>query len=294
MFKYNSSLIHPAVRKAVKKIGEKSSETKLPVNQPKSHEEMITILQNFQNNFPQEVSQKVLGFLNKIPRSDFFKWGSLSTEDQKKFVTPHTFMAHPFYEQNTIPSAHQTLMRLSGLDIVDQDLKVLEIGGKSCYDAIILAKSLGDKGNVSVVEEDKNMRIVGFRNILYHGLEDKITLFSSLDECSERNSFFDRISSTRGYTKQRDVYNLLNLLEDNGLLRISLGRVGNVDKASESAYWLPWFGDLEDSDITVKDPDRNMIRTSNYTFKKTENPFEFALYEEPALSPRYNSDLEII
>jgi protein-L-isoaspartate O-methyltransferase len=283
-FSYDSTLITPRVRAAAKQLGEKEKETKLPLIIPQSHAGMISYLGTFQSEFPDKLSSKILDCITTIRRDTFFNWNSYSLEDKEKFVSPYTFMAHPFYNRQTVPSVHQTLLRLSELDITNKDLSILEIGGKSGYDTVIIGKIISDKSTLTVIEEDTNLKKICTEKHLKWGLEEKIDLISSLSETNSGS--FDRISSTRGFTTQEQVYSLLDKLNENGILRISLGRLSNVTKPLESGFWLPWLGDLSEEDLTIKDSYRNMIRTSNYTFKKEEgNNISFAFYEQPGLSP---------
>lgn len=282
-YNFDKTLSNDALRDVFAAMGKKDKTTKLPRFVPENYEHSLLVLENLSNLFG-GINEKLLDSFRKYPRGDFFDFDSLDDEMKAKFANnPDVFMAMPFYKNNTISSLHNLYLRGSLLDLKPGQ-RVYEIGAKSGYDCMVFANAMDCKGEVIGFEPDLKMSEIARENIRKESLENMITIVSG-DSPSDAEGVFDRISSPYVLRTTKGVEDVLSLLDEGGMARLSIAMIGNVKKKSDAIYWEPGM-DLELEDIHIKPNDsRNMVRATTYVFVKEGDNIRGAFNNTGGLSP---------
>lgn len=269
--KYNYNLTgefaKDEAREALKDLGAKYKETKLPKIIVNSHKEMISLLKKASKDNP-FINEKALEAIEKYDRTKFFDWESIPEEMKQKVVTPYCFMATYFAEGQTIPSPHIILGQASFLGLKDSQ-KILEIGAGSGYNAVIIAETAGENSKVYSTEIRPNLVKYSKENIKKFGLEERVIILEAQKDRlgSPENDPYDKIYSTVAVHKTSQVEELIDQLTVDGLLMIPLAKYGNVKNKDESILWKPGM-DINIDDMYFSDPSRGFIRSATYTFRK--------------------------
>ncbi len=155
------------------------------------------------------VSKKVISAFKQIPRETFVltEYRDLAYEDT----------ALPIISKQTISQPSTVVLMLDALE-VKENMKVLEIGAGSGYNAALLSK-LAKK--VYSIERIKELAEMAKRNLKKAGIENATIIHSDGKKGYSKEAPYDRIIVTAAAKKIPDV--LLKQLKDNGVLLMPVG-----------------------------------------------------------------------
>jgi len=280
----NDELKKNSVRKVMSILGKKNKETKRPEIIPNSHEEMIRYLRKAY--LSQETSNpKIIDALKQVNRINFFSWESQTKELKQQMVTPFSFMAPVFAKNQTVPSPHILVDQMHSLNFKESD-KVLEIGTGSGYNIALVSKIVGNT-QVYTTEIDLSLLQIAEANLKKIGLENKVNVF-----LTEKNKLgleyyapYNKIYSTVAARTTKQIENLLDQLENKGLLRISVVKQGNFIEKAKAKLWEPGMN-INYENIFIKDAQRGFARQATYIFRKDSHKnVSYSIIVENALGP---------
>lgn len=98
----------------------------------------------------------------------------------------------------------------------------------------------------------------------------------------------DKITSTYAFRTTDTIERLLSYLNEGGMARFSIARVGNCSSPSQATYWRPGQN-LDFQDIHIKmGYVKNMTRATIYVFvKDDENTIRYGFNRIGGLSPLF-------
>ena len=158
-----------------------------------------------------KISKKVINAFKKIPREDFIlpEWKEHAYEDE----------ALPIMEGQTISQPSTVLLMLYELK-VQPDMKVLEIGAGSGYNAALLSK-LAKK--VYSVERIKGLAEFSEDNLLKAGIKNVVVIYADGKKGYAKEAPYDRIIVTAAAKEIPEA--LLKQLKDGGILLMPVGAI---------------------------------------------------------------------
>ena len=226
----------------------------------------------------QSLHPDVIPIINSLDRADFIDFNSYTPEQKQKYKTPYTFLAHPFYKDQTIPSAHKRINFLNKAlkEWKNKNLKLLEIGAGALYSSILLSKACPDLliNSSEIIPKIAN---IAQANLNKYNLENHINIIdtSKNTKSIEEDAPYDIITSTLALSNQTHLENLLDLLDKNGELDICFVKKGNTKNKTNAQIWHP-NESITSREIYHSPTSVDKVRAISYIFKKRKDKVFYA------------------
>jgi len=271
----------------LKELASKDPDTGIANTIFKSQGDMTLAVLEAVNGNP-DVDQRALEAICAVDRSKFFDWDKVAEDVREKMKEPYTLMAPMTEHGVSIPSPHIVLMQASALGLRNGH-KILQIGTKLGYNAVVLAKTAGPMAEVYTTEQDPNHVSIAKRNIEQYDEFHQIDVFRPFDDRLGIPEYapFDRITTTIAATGTSQIEELLDQLKINGILHMPV--VKRVSATGhDSHFWLP--GSDSEQRIAIRDPARDFAYVGVYTFQKTnEDCVEYSLSKPKTCGPYFHN-----